>query len=163
MVEQDESKLTTNTIATYGLSPCYFFLLNGDYENKDHSIPFAYLCHYSQWIEPNTMSPGEIIVLFCNLFAERLLESKIEHFGAEKHVGNFKNVHLLIGGSRKMRFDPIKDAFVFLLKFHHLIFDAMKSKLTSDAISLFDQVKHSTTIYDGFTYLQTNEEEELCK
>ncbi len=48
IVEQDFSLMTSTKIVTYGLSSCYFFLVDGQYVDK----LFAYLNHHSKWFEP---------------------------------------------------------------------------------------------------------------
>jgi hypothetical protein len=61
IVEQDRRGITNTTIATYGLSPCYFILLDGYYNDIDMKKPFAYFHHHSRWFEPTLIKKyGEV-------------------------------------------------------------------------------------------------------
>jgi hypothetical protein len=72
VVQKEKHDVTIGTIATYGLSSCYFFLLNGNYYDDNITKPFAYLNHHSKWIEPDTDPPIEIVVSFLNIFTRFL-------------------------------------------------------------------------------------------
>jgi hypothetical protein len=64
VVKQDHDGATTSTIATYKLSGCYFFLLDGNYADGVDTKPFAYLYHHSTYIEPDTMPLIYILAFF---------------------------------------------------------------------------------------------------
>jgi hypothetical protein len=64
---------------------------------------------------------------------------------------NFNNMQLIIGGSRNVDVDPIKDAFSLLTNPNELVKDKMKL--------LFDQLHNQVTIFDAAAYLETDEEE----
>jgi len=72
VVQQEKHDVTIGTIATYGLSSCYFFLLDGNYYDDNITKPFAYLNHHSKWIEPDTDPPIDIVVSFLNIFTRFL-------------------------------------------------------------------------------------------
>jgi hypothetical protein len=65
IVAQDKPDITTTTIATYSMSPCYFFLLDGYYqEDKQNNRPFAYVNHHSKWIEFGSKTPIDLLSSF---------------------------------------------------------------------------------------------------
>ncbi len=163
MVEQGEHDMTTSTIATYGLSSCYFLLLDGYYDDGGEKKSFAYLNHHGEWIDPDTLPPIEIIDLFLNeivkflkKYGPKILKLKNGSFSIEK----ISNVQLVIGGSRKVIIDPIKDAFSLLTGSNDLI-DEIKPLLNKKYLPIIHQLKNNIIIYDGFTYLTTNVEDEL--
>ncbi len=72
VVEQDKPRITTSTIATYGLSSCYFSLLDGSYDDNSISKSSAHLNHHPTWIEPNTYPPIKILIYFLKTLTQLL-------------------------------------------------------------------------------------------
>jgi len=72
VVEQDKSRNTTTTIATYGLSSCYFSLLDGSYDDNSISKSSAHLNPHPTWIESNTDPPIKIVIYFLKTLTQLL-------------------------------------------------------------------------------------------
>jgi hypothetical protein len=71
-------------------------------------------------------------------------------------------MQLVIGGSRKVVIDWRKDSFSLMIRSDQLIYDKFKSlRYEKECTHLFYQIKNHITIFDEFTYLSTNVEEEL--
>jgi short-subunit dehydrogenase len=68
-------------------------------------------------------------------------------------------MQLLVGGSRTVNIDPIKDAFSLLVE-PNTMQDKIKSSLNDQEKDFMDLLINHTTIMTGFTYLVTDEEEE---
>jgi hypothetical protein len=129
IVEQEKDDVAIDTIATYGLSSCYFFLLDGNYCDDNITIPFAYLNHHSKWIEPDTDPPIDIVVSFLNIFT-RFLKHYLPKILPTQNKFVFtklNNMQLVIGGSRKVVIDSIKDSFSLMIRSDQLIYDKIKS------------------------------------
>jgi len=65
----------------------------------------------------------------------------------------------MIGGSRKVDIDPLKDAFSLLINPEKSVKDQMKLLLDDEGAYLFDQLQNHVTIFYATTYLETDEEE----
>ncbi len=72
-------------------------------------------------------------------------------------------MQLLVGGSRTVNIDPIKDTFSLFVEPNKSMQDKIKSLLNEQEKRLMDQLIGHTTIMTGFTYLVTDEEEERGK
>jgi hypothetical protein len=156
IVKQDESDVTATTIATYGLSGCYFILVDGYYADQ----PVAFLMHHSTWIEPKSKIPGKFLAWFLKAFTKKMNERRAVFSSKNDFlIENFSNMQLLVGGSRTVDSDPIKNAFSLLLE-PNTMRDKIKSLLNDQEKDFMDLLINHTTIMTGFTYLATNEEED---
>lgn len=156
--------MTNCTIGTYGLCSCYFFLLEGYYKDGNNNISFAFLKHHSNWIDPDTLPPIEIVSSFLNEFARYLVKNLLKILKITKTFlfEKLNNLQLVVGGSKKVLIDPIKDAFSLINQTNELIDNKIASSLSSDEyLHLYNQIKNHVIILDGSTYALTNEEEEL--
>ena len=126
-------------------------MLNGIYEGGGDDIPFAYLYHHSTWIELDTIPPTKIIADYLKKIFKFLHNRGDAIIGPKEtfSLKNFKNMKLLVGGSKTMVKDPIKDAFYLLLNgSDYLLFQKIKKLLENENfIHIFNQVKDHLIIF----------------